>query len=619
MKLQTQAWISAVLPVAFAVMIGLLLVYAARQVDEIRGRVETVNAIARGIFDVNILTREYAQHATARVVAQWRVRHDSLSRLLADADWSQNEEMGLLANLRRDHAEKGRLFAELDTTPPGPWRERIIGQMRAKAQAMDSVARQLEEQHHRELIAFQQRVDTLVLGAVITLAVAMGLIQLLLSRRVVHCIDGLVQGIKTFAAGNLMYHIPPGGIAELDVVATHFNDMARHLVESTTSVENLVRESAERKRAEEAMRDLAAIVDSSDDAILRMTPNGEIASANLAARQLYGYDELPGRSVIDLVPPDLQDEERQIFRRVVSGDHVKHYQTVRLRRDGSQVPVSLTVSPIRDAEGRVVAISKIARDITELKQVEGEIRRLNAELEQRVLARTAELTAANKELEAFAYSVSHDLRAPLRAVDGFARILNEEYADQLDAEGQRQIVVIRDSAKKMGQLIDDLLAFSRMGRREMAFADIDMTVLARDVAEELRKLETARTIEIAVAPLPPTHGDPAMMRQVWTNLFSNAIKFTRPRTPARIEVGGRAEERENIYWVKDNGVGFNMQYVDKLFGVFQRLHGPEEFEGTGVGLALAQRIIHRHGGRIWAEGKVDEGATFFFILPNRAS
>jgi signal transduction histidine kinase len=234
----------------------------------------------------------------------------------------------------------------------------------------------------------------------------------------------------------------------------------------------------------------------------------------------------------------------------------------------------------------------------------------------KTIAANQQLEATNKELEAFSYSVSHDLRAPLRAVDGFASMVIEDYAEKLDAEGQRLLGVIRRNTQKMGQLIDDLLAFSRMGRREMAFAEIDMTALAADVADELRRQEPGRAIEIAIASLPPAHGDPAMFRQVWANLLSNAIKFTRPRAPARIEVGGRTGGDENVYSVRDNGVGFDMQYREKLFGVFQRLHGPEEFEGTGVGLALVQRIVHRHGGRIWAEGKIDEGATFSFALPN---
>ena len=254
--------------------------------------------------------------------------------------------------------------------------------------------------------------------------------------------------------------------------------------------------------------------------------------------------------------------------------------------------------------------------IDEAKRTEAATHQLNAELEDRVRQRTAELTDANRELEAFSYSVSHDLRAPLRAIDGFGGKLERGYAERLDDEGRRLLNVVRDSAQRMGALIDDLLAFSRMGRREMVVAPVNMAGLVRAVVDELRSREpTTRAIEIAIGDLPTIAGDMAMLRQVWINLLSNALKFTQPRTPARIEVGGQCDGGEIRYWVKDNGVGFDMQYADKLFGVFQRLHAFDEFEGTGVGLALSQRIIRRHGGHIRAEAAVDGGATFSFTLP----
>lgn len=261
-------------------------------------------------------------------------------------------------------------------------------------------------------------------------------------------------------------------------------------------------------------------------------------------------------------------------------------------------------------------LDRLESQIAERMRAEAETHRLNLELEDRVRQRTVELTDANRELEAFSYSVSHDLRAPLRAIDGFGGKLERSYADRLDDEGRRLLAVVRDSAQHMGQLIDDLLAISRMGRREMVVSPVDMTRLAREVAEKLHDVEPAeRAIEFRVGDLPAASGDMAMLRQVWVNLLSNAIKFTGLRNPARIEIGGQRDGGEVRYWVKDNGVGFDMQYADKLFGVFQRLHAVDEFEGTGVGLALSQRIIRRHGGHIQAEAVVDGGATFTFTLP----
>jgi signal transduction histidine kinase len=263
----------------------------------------------------------------------------------------------------------------------------------------------------------------------------------------------------------------------------------------------------------------------------------------------------------------------------------------------------------------VVSNVELAREVAERARAEDEIRRLNAELEDRVRSRTAQLEAANRELEAFSFSVSHDLRAPLRHIDGYANMMKEDAGHHLDDETRRYLDTISDSARRMGMLIDDLLAFSRLSRNQVHRVEVDMSDL---VARALREAGgSPEGAQVAIGALPPAYADPRLLYQVWANLISNAVKYSATRgAAARIEIMGEASEGVNRYSVRDNGVGFDMKYADKLFGVFQRLHTREEFEGTGVGLAIVQRIINRHGGRVWAEAELNRGATFTFELPN---
>jgi PAS domain S-box-containing protein len=372
----------------------------------------------------------------------------------------------------------------------------------------------------------------------------------------------------------------------------------------------------ERKLAEEERARLAAIIRFSDDAIISKTLDGIITSWNPGAEKLFGYTaaEAIGQPMLMFIPPDRVDEEADILARLARGESLEHFETVRVSKDGKRIDVSVTVSPIRDNHGKITGASKIARDITERKRTEAEIHQLNAELEERVARRTAELEAANKELEAFSYSVSHDLRAPLRAVNGFAGIALEDFGTQLPEEGRRYLERIRNGGRRMGELIDDLLAFSHLNRQSVHRQRMDSSRIVQEALDELKPHREGREIELRIGDLPPCLADPTLMKQVWVNLLSNAIKYTRDRKPAVIEVGCARKNGETVYFVRDNGAGFDMQYANKLFGVFQRLHRTDEFEGTGVGLAIVQRIIHRHGGRVWAESQVNKGAAFYFSL-----
>ena len=492
----------------------------------------------------------------------------------------------------------------------------------------------------------------------------------------------------------------------------------------------------ERKQVESAAAQLAAIVETSDDAIIGKDLQGVVASWNVGAEKLFGYQacEIVGQPIMRLIPPERHQEEEEILNRVKRGESVKHFDTERVCKDGSMVPISVTVSPIKNSNGKIIGASKVARDITERKlaeealrasearyrmlfdyapdgivivdskgyyldanasicrtlgytrdefiglnasdvvapeeiphigqaldviktkseyqrewqfrrkdgsvfavdtiatampdgnllamirditerkQAQEAIHQLNSELEQRVIERTVQLEAANKELEAFSYSVSHDLRAPLRAVDGFSQAVLEDYGPLLPEPCREDLQTIRNGAQKMGQLIDDLLTFSRLSRLPLSKSAVDTGKLVRSVLGELNYKQKGRQIDLRIAALAPCQADPALLKQVWVNLLSNALKYTGKREAAVIEIGCAREKGQNVYFVRDNGTGFDMQYAHKLFGVFQRLHRMEDYEGTGVGLAIVQRVIHRHGGRVWAESTVNRGATFYFTL-----
>ncbi len=514
----------------------------------------------------------------------------------------------------------------------------------------------------------------------------------------------------------------------------------------------------ETKQAEEALARLAAIVTSSDDAIVSKNLDGIVMSWNRAAERLFGYtaDEMIGQPISRLIPEERHNEEPAILERLRRGEAITHYETIRCKKDGTRLHISLSVSPMVNAHGKIIGASKIARDITAQKLAEqallhsreelrraleyqqavvsnmgeglytvdgqglvtsvnqaaerlfgwtrqemlgrkmhdmvhykrpdgtafpaaecaglhvlrdgaplinfedvfirkdgsffdvvyssspiwtgGKIsglvvvfrdvsdrKRIDAALRDRDRAltvanealtkHTVALAEANKELESFSYSVSHDLRAPLRTIDAFSRIVEEDHGAALDPEAQRCLAVVRKAAGQAGELIDDLLELSRLGRQSMQFQPVDMVQLAREAAEEAGHCHPDRKVEVFLGDLPPCEGDRRLLKLVWANLLSNAFKYTQYSSGPKIEVGWLPDDAQPavaVYYVKDNGVGFDMRYVNKLFGVFQRLHKKEEYEGTGVGLAIVHRIVHRHAGRVWAEGKVNGGATFYF-------
>ncbi|MGZ4970770.1 MAG: sensor histidine kinase [Methylobacter sp.] len=395
--------------------------------------------------------------------------------------------------------------------------------------------------------------------------------------------------------------------------------------------EELQHEIAERKCVEEALRMAkeaaedglqkertirAAIVEFSEDAIVGKTLDGIITSWNQAAERMFGYrsEEIMGRSVFLLIPPERRTEESRMLAAIQRGESVKLYETERMRKDGGRIAVSVTISPIRDKEGRIIGASKIARDVTERKQAEQEIRRLNSDLERRVAERTAELVTANRELDSFSYAVSHDLRAPLRAMCGFSQALIEDYGSQLQDEAKLYLDQIDIAGHKMGELIDALLVLSRSTRGELQHDEVDISAVSGQLLGELKQSEPERQVKVQVEPGLKTYGDARMIEVVMHNLLANAWKYTAHTKAANIHV--YAEERDGVhrFCVADNGAGFDMAHANRLFQAFQRLHRQEEYPGIGIGLATVQRIIQRHGGSIEAQGQPGQGAVFRFNL-----
>lgn len=375
-----------------------------------------------------------------------------------------------------------------------------------------------------------------------------------------------------------------------------------------------------RKAAEEqlikASEDIQDLYNNAPCGYFSINSEGKVVAINstgLAWLQ-YPVEEICEKKLIDIMQPDSIPVYEKYFRELKKSGTPNDIEVEIIRKDGSTFPVMLNGSAVQDENGKFIKSRETMFDITERKINEGLINNLNRTL----IVKNNQLESKNKELESFSYSVSHDLRAPLRAIDGFTNILKEEYVNQLDDEAKRLLEIIMSNSRRMGQLIDDLLAFSRLGRVEINANEINMREMVQSVVQEIKNGVSAVSIVTEVDDLPKIKGDSSMLQQVWVNLVSNAVKYSLKKESIKIKIGSYKEDGEHVFFVQDNGVGFDMKYSSKLFGVFQRLHSIEEFEGTGVGLAIVQRVVSRHGGRVWAEAKLNEGATFYFTIPEKS-
>ena len=579
------------------------------------------------------------------VAVETRVRHK-------DGSWRWLERMA--NNLLDDPAMKGVVFNHRDVTDRKVAEEEVrrlnenlekrVAERSAQLEAALAEHKQAEEaireSEERYRAVVEQAADGILLVDVDTKRIveanaayqnllgytAEEIVELTLydvvpySQEDMDCYIQHVLGQRRYVSGERRHRRKDGSLVSVEVSANVISYAGRE------TVCIVVRDITERKEGEEEVRVLNEQLEQQVRQLQLVTDSAPVLIAHCDTERRYkfvnkGYAERFGTGREDIIGkriPEVLGEEayasfKQYVEAVLSGQRVE-FETEIPYEDIGQRYMHATYVPEFGEQGEVRGLVAVISDITERKRIEEEIRQLNESLERRVAERTSQLKEANEELESFSYSVSHDLRAPLRHISGFAQLLQQRAASALDVTSLRYLETILESTSHAGALIDDLLSFSRTGRVEMHLTLVDMNQLVREVMNDMR-LETQRNISWRVGELPEVYGDPSMLRLVLQNLLSNGVKYTSTREQAVIEIGAKSNGDETVFFVSDNGVGFDMQYVNKLFGVFQRLHSVEEFEGTGIGLANVWRIVNRHGGRTWAEGSVGSGATFYFSLP----
>lgn len=639
LSIRSRLIIAATAPLAITLIIGAVFYWAHGKVDDLNTNAELAESISEHLIRLDSFTQEFIQSGTARPRQQSIETFAAIPPLLDQFE----HEMTLPSNGQRVREIRERLhqmassFNAYDRltgqSPTASRREQmteIADRIIVDSRGIKPFARLLHVDAHASGNAFQHQTVTM---AYLMLLLGTGLVLVLilpLFWRIDQGLSGLTLGASHLQQGDLKTRISLPGHDEFNALADDFNAMAHTLDETMASRAELNAEINERKKAESGLLESEArfrqLIDVAPVPMCFVSSDGTIRYLNRHFLATFGYsrDDIP--TLNEWWQLAYPNPEYRDWVLTTWGDAVQRAA----EREGIIEPIEYRVTR-KDGTERIVEISGIPiqtdflatfYDVTERHQILAEqehyAEKLELEVAQRTMdlsRRTQELLAANKDLESFSYSVSHDLRAPLRAIDGFVAILLEEYATHLDAEGQRMFGIVSDNARKMGHLIDDILAFSRAGRLDLDRVPVNMQALVEDVWAGLAGLDDGHAIEFQLAPLPTAHCDPRAIRQVWQNLLANAVKFSRTREPAIIQVNASDEGDFIRYAVTDNGVGFNPEYVHKLFLLFQRLHGMDEFEGTGVGLAIVQRFVQKHGGLVSGSGHLDAGATFSFTLP----
>jgi PAS domain S-box-containing protein len=624
-------------------IIALSVALTNEQLGRLKNQEDIAINIERQASELSYFSNDYLLYREDQQFARWEAKWISLYNDVSKLEPDTPEEQVLVDNIKTNHQhlkgvfdnvasvfqDKNRIIADsLQSITQVSW-----SRMAVQNQGIISDALQLSQVLRDRKDKLMRMNSLLISGLLIAFSAYLLATYLIVQRRLLRSVAALQAGIKVVGSGNLDFQISVRRDDEIGDLSHSFNKMTFDLKSVTASKSELVEEVAERRQAEKELLEakqeqerhsaqLQAILDHLTEGLVVADLDANLFHWNPAAVSMHGFSDGQGYKLKLVEFADifeLSTEEDGILplnqwplARILRGE-ILHQWEVRIRRHGTdwQRTFSYGGTLARNTEGKPVLAIVTISDITERKKAEEHIRELNENLKRKI----AELASANRELESFSYSVSHDLRAPLRHITGFSELLLKRAAADLDEKSRHYLDVISTGALQMGRLIDDLLEFSRTGRVEVKKQLFDMDLVLKEVINTFSFETKERDIEWNISPLRNAYGDPGLLKLVWTNLISNALKFTRPSGRALIEIKRYDHADEQVFSIKDNGVGFDMKYADKLFGIFQRMHRPDEFEGTGIGLAGVQRIIHRHGGRIWAEAAPGHGATFFFSLP----